>query len=159
MIWEKYQLRDWVYWEAAFTEMPATREALIDVFSELWSTFIAKAIPMHAPNTWEVCRVEIWLDSGKIVLLPSLRGSTRYTHNAACEVIVEDLRLKIEKVIFSNEDPALVEAEMEKQQSLYSDYLFEAALRMEVGKSIGREHTILEFWLAEAESPFRIEDL
>jgi hypothetical protein len=58
---------------------------------ELWRKYIEDAAPKNKEVTWDYLRIEVWLDSGRIILFPATNPFRRRIEKSACQISCPDL--------------------------------------------------------------------
>ena len=54
---------------------------------ELWQQVLDYVLPKHKSNEWDFVKVEFWADSGRVIIFPSLSGSSKRVDKAGCQLI------------------------------------------------------------------------
>jgi hypothetical protein len=152
MDWVKKDYGKVVVWHTTIPGQTIAKSAVEQAFAEMWKLFVEKVIPLHSEVKWNVYRVEIWPDSGKLLLFPGCKGAAKYVHLAGCEVLVEALRQKMQEAIFSNREDEDVEKEMEEVENEFADIITESGKKQKI-------NGVVEYWIAEDDKPFRADSL
>lgn len=58
---------------------------------ELWEKYLEDAAPANAEVAWDHLRVEMWLDSGRVILFPTVSPYRYRIEKAVCQIICPDL--------------------------------------------------------------------
>ncbi len=98
---------------------------ILQAFKELWQKFEQHVVPQHDCIEWNVIRVEIWSDSGRIIVYPGLLRNRDRIDKAGCQVIFSDL-METQANLFALKDEDEFETQLEKVEFAYAVKLRES---------------------------------
>lgn len=87
MNWTEERDRSRVFYRSA----AATDADLAEAFKELRRKLVTDVLPKHASSDWDALRVEIWPDSGRLIVYPGRAGSAARSEKAGCELAIQSL--------------------------------------------------------------------
>jgi hypothetical protein len=87
MNWAEEKDRSRVFYRAA----AAIDADLAEALKELRRKLVTDVLPKHASSDWDALRVEIWPDSGRLIVYPGRAGSAARSEKAGCELAIQSL--------------------------------------------------------------------
>ena len=87
--WTEEKDRSRVFFRA--TTSGDTNDSLSAAFDEVRRKLAADVLPKHKPSDWDCLRVELWPDSGRLILYPGSTNSSTRSEKAGCELVVQAL--------------------------------------------------------------------
>jgi hypothetical protein len=119
---------------------------------EHWLKYLKDAAPLNADVSSDHLRVEIWLDSGRIILFPSPSPFRYRVEKAMCEIICPDLLVSYEETAASNlsddEFDSWANQAIEKVAGLVS----ESAKDVKLPERLGRPEVRIRYFASAGES-------
>src|SRR5690348_8301136 len=77
-------------------------ETASEAAKEMWPKFITDVLPKNLGIAWDHIRVELWLDSGRIIFFPAATPFRRRIEKSACQIGCRDTLEFYEKLIAAN---------------------------------------------------------
>lgn len=68
----------------------------------MWRKICNAVLPAHEPSEWNLLKVEIWADSGRLIAFPAVDAQTR-NDRGGCELVVQPLLSFWERLADSDE--------------------------------------------------------
>jgi hypothetical protein len=81
MEWKKNDDNRVVFYDCE-AEAQETDEAMV----EMWRMLVSEVLPLNQEIDWDYIRVEIWPDSGRLIVIPAARRNTYRIEKAGCQV-------------------------------------------------------------------------
>lgn len=138
-------------WEKSASAEPlvftaiASFTAIDECLEELWKFFVSEILPRNEGVNWDFVRVEIWLDSGRIIVFPASSGAQSRIEISGCQVVFPSMLEDYERLA----DSSL--GEMEFTQSVCDLERMWVNLAIAAARRIGLSHVRLSFWIAEGD--------
>ncbi len=112
---------------------------------ELWRKFFIDSLPLNKDINWDVIRVELWLDSGRIIIFPAFEKNLERIESSGCQMFFYDLHEYYENLADSKISDKQFDAEVERK-----DYELIKKLISGLNMNEGSGHQLL-FWSSNSE--------
>ncbi len=127
----------------------ASKHSVDEAMLELCERIRIDVIPKNEKVDWDHLRVELWADSGRIIVFPSSITSSGRIEKAGCQVVFSTLLERYEKLADSDlDDNAFKTALLEEEKSWIERFLVAA-------RKVGLNGERVRFWDSEGEQPIR----
>jgi hypothetical protein len=126
---------------------------------ELWRKYIDDAAPKNAETAWDHLRVELWLDSGRIILFPALSTNCFRIEKAACQLICPDLLNFYETLIKAKLPDEKFEIEITLKEMEVAEILSKSAKDAHLPQKLGRPEINILYFGADVHKPIRKDTL
>ncbi|MGN6553763.1 MAG: hypothetical protein ACTHLW_08585 [Verrucomicrobiota bacterium] len=115
----------------------AETATVTEALRELWRKYIEEAAPINEEIRWDHLRVEIWLDSGRIIVFPTPSPYHYRVEKAVCQMTCPDLLDSFNEMADSKIDGEFDVWHTKTMQKV-ANLVVEAARGMEVPKRLAR---------------------
>lgn len=82
----------------------AEKSPINQAAQELWRKYIEDAASKNKEISWDHLRVEVWLDSGRIILYPAMSPFRQRIEKSACQISCPDLLESFNEMADSKKD-------------------------------------------------------
>lgn len=109
----------------------ATSISEIDALEEMWKVMLSNVLPLNAGVVWDYIRLEIWVDTGRVIVYPALLKDEFRVDKACCSLFFASLLKESENLSNKLFGPEVTE-EMpdEADQDAYSQAITELELEL-----------------------------
>ncbi|MDR3621180.1 MAG: hypothetical protein P4L85_17645 [Paludisphaera borealis] len=97
--------------------------------TELYRHIHTNVLPNNASVPWNFLRVELWSDSGRIIVYPASTSTPNRIEKAGCQVIFSDLLLEYDRLADSGLDDDVFVAALEREEEKWVEGFLDAARR------------------------------
>ncbi|MEM9481326.1 MAG: hypothetical protein AAGA58_16875 [Verrucomicrobiota bacterium] len=140
MNWTKEENRGDIIFTLEVAETPK-----VEIFKEVWNVFSNQIIELNSGINWDFIMVEFWLDSGRVIIFPSARGSFDRIEKALCQVFSEKMLSTYEELVNSGIDDNEFDKRLRDMRDTCARYVEIAA------KESALANLELAFWDADEE--------
>jgi len=122
-----------------------------EALSEMWKFFVTTVLPANAEVGWNCFRVEIWADTGRILLFPRDARSRERVERAGLCLVMRELRNKYEEL--ERLDESSFEAELAAELRALADEILAAARAARKVPGLPQGQVSVEVWEADEDAP------
>ena len=119
---------------------------------ELWQKYCEDVAPANATVTWDHLRVEMWLDSGRVILFPTMSPFRHRIEKAVCQIICPDLLNFYETLIEADIPDNEFEVALSKKEQEVADLLSTAAKQMNLPARLSLQSVRVLYYGADLEN-------
>jgi len=124
---------------------------------KLWQKYIQDVAPKNADVVWDHLRVELWMDSGRVILFPTPSPFRYRMEKAVCQIICPDLLNIYENLIEAEMSDENFEAALSRKEQDLAGLLSASANAVNLPEHLGRPTIKILYYGANLEKPI-IED-
>jgi hypothetical protein len=128
-----------------------------DAAPELWRKFLEASAPLNADLSWDHLRVEIWLDSGRVILFPATALFRHRIEKSSCQMICPDLLNFYETLIESDLPDDQMEKEITAKEFNIIAILSAAAKALDLPTHLNRPFITVLYYGADTAAPAKKE--
>ena len=132
----------------------ARTSPLTEVVQELWREYLDDA-PINANVVWDHLRVEIWLDSGRVILFPTTSPFLHRVEKAMCQRVCSDLFAFYESLIEAGLSDEMFEAALNRKEQEVANVVSSAAEEAGLPKRLGRREVRIFYYGSNLEKPVK----
>jgi len=107
------------------TELSEEKEGL----HEMWQSFLSDILPLNSEVDWDYIRVELWCDSGRIIISPASSQNKYRIAKSSCQVFFPALLAECETIYNAFDDETDEENETEEAEEKLSSLMREMESR------------------------------
>ena len=119
---------------------------------ELWLKYLKDAAPLNAGVSWDHLRVEIWLDSGRIILFPSPSPFRCRVEKAMCQIVCPDLLASYDETADSNLSDDAFDSWAKQATEKVAGLLSQSAKDVKLPERLGRPEVRIRYFASAGES-------
>lgn len=135
--------------KAGYSSATAPKQmVLADAMAELCRFIVRDVLPQNRENSWDYLRLEIWPDSGRVIVFPATQNGDR-REKRGCQIVVEAVLQTYDELADSDIDDEAFTQEVRLLYRRIANSFLHAAKGAEVLKGIA-----FQVWPADAEKPF-----
>ncbi|APW62300.1 hypothetical protein [Paludisphaera borealis] len=145
---------DWKYTEPNYSMATVDSGDSVDqAMAEFCQHIKTQVTPKNDSVAWDYLRVEMWSDSGRMIVYPASTLNPLRIEKAACQVFFSDLLSAYELIADSGLNDEAFVAEIIREEGEWIDRFLDAARRVGLfGKPI-------QFWDGDGDEPIRVEQI
>lgn len=132
---------------------------LEQAFQELWCKYSNDAAPLNAETSWDHLRIELWLDSGRVILFPAKRPFQKRFENALCQINCPELLNFYETLIEAHLPDEKFEVAMTQKEKEIAEMLSVSAREADLPEHLGKDFVRVLIYGADLENPMKEEVL
>lgn len=132
---------------------------LAEAVEELWRKYVAVAASKNAETNWDHLRVEIWLDSGRVILFPATFPFRIRTEKTVVQIICPDLLASYNETAKSSMPDAQFESWAKETEDKVVSLVAGATRQMNLPQCLGRPTVKILYYGTDLEKPVREENL
>ena len=134
------------------------------VLKEMWEFVVTDILPLNSNVSWDFVKVELWADSGRIIVFPASSQGKFRIEKAVCQVFLPSLLEESELLDgeFSDEDGDLEDEDDEAFDQAAAEMemrwidAVEAAAQSQIE---GKAELSIRFYSADGDEPVRVIEL
>ncbi len=123
-----------------------------DAARELWEKYLADASPQNIEIGWDHLRVELWLDSGRIILFPAISPFRRRIEKSACQITCPDVLNFYETLLEAGLPDKDFESQLARKENEIVELLSTTAREAHLPERLGRSEVRMCYYSYEGES-------
>lgn len=120
--------------------------ALVAAAVELWRKYVEDAAPKNAEIAWDHLRVEIWLDSGRVILFPSPSPFRNRVERAACQITFPEVLASYNEISGSAMSDDEFERWAKVTEMKIANLVSEAAKQAHLPERLGRPQVRITYY-------------
>lgn len=132
---------------------------ITEALCDLWRKYIEDAAPMNAAAPWDHLRVEIWLDSGRVILFPTPSPYRFRVEKASCQITCPDLLDSYNEAAGSNMPDDKFEVWAMGAEKKVADLVSIAAKKAQLPERLGRPEVKVHYYSCGGDSGCIKEDV
>ena len=133
----------------------AGKASLKEAFRELWEKYVRDAMPLNACVVWDHVRVELWLDSGRVILFPAMSPFRKREEKAMCQITCPELINFYETLIEADLSDDKFEAAISEKEREIAETLCATAREISLPECIGKHSVRVLYYGADLKRPFK----
>lgn len=106
--------------------------SLPESLNQMCSHISSDVLPSNDKVEWDYLRVELWLDSGRIIVFPASTKSRYRIEKAACQIIIDEVLQRYEQLADSDIDDGEFTGIMEVEEQKWIQRFLEAARKSQL---------------------------
>ncbi len=130
-----------------------------EAVQELWRKYVEDASPKNAEIAWDHLRVELWLDSGRIILYPAIAPFRQRIERSACQMACPDLVNFYDRLIESNLPDDKLEEQLTGKENELVELLSTSARKMKLPELLCRQSVRVLCYGADLEKAIKEDNL
>lgn len=132
MEWEQFSDG---YWMSTVDNLPTA-----DDMTEITRKIVVDVIPKHSNLEWDHLRVELWPDSGRVIVFPALDSNANRIDVAGCQIVFASLLSEYETLADSDMPDEEFDSVLQAEEQRWIDQLIAGA------RQGGLRDTRMAFW-------------
>lgn len=125
---------------------------------ELWKKYTEDCAPKNMSVMWDYLRVELWLDSGRIILFPAASASKNRIERSACQITCRELLAAFDKMAVSMPDDQFDSWHAQAVENVVA-VLSQAAKQTNLPHQLGRSEVRIRYFSYGGEEAAINEDV
>jgi hypothetical protein len=126
---------------------------------ELWRKYAQDAAPLNADIVWDYLRVEIWLDSGRIILFPTPSPFRYRVEKAMCQMVCPDLVRFYETLANASLPDEQLDLEIKRKEEEVANHVSDAGKKSKLPEQLGRECVAVLYYGSDLQKPIKRDEI